>query len=219
VTGQTWGGGDIQVQYDFGANKSTVTDPRGNAFAYTFNDKGQVESVKDPANGVVTYTHDAEGLVTSRTDAYGRVTTYEYDTGCGTGSPIGDRRSRGDLTRVTVAPDGRGSNGSSAPLVSCTAYEGYSNQPIETIDPRGTTTIISRNQVGLPVAVTQAANTADASTTQTAYNDYGQPVQVVNPNNHITQYQYDVNGYRPAWRSIPPASRSSRTTATIRVAT
>ena len=46
--------------------------------------------------------------------------------------------------------------------------------------------MISRNQVGLPVAVMQAANTADASTTQTAYNEYGQPVQVINPNGHIT---------------------------------
>ena len=204
VTGQTWGGGNIQVQYDFGAHQSMVTDPRGGTFTYTFSDKGQVQEVKDPANAVVHYTHDAEGLMTSRTDAYGRVTSYEYDTACGDGSPIGDRRSRGNLTRVTVSPDGRGSNGSSGVLVSCTAYEGYSNQPILMIDPRGTKTVISRNQVGLPLAVTQAADTPDASTVQTSYNDYGQPVQSVNPNGHVTQYQYDLNGY-PSGMVVDPA--------------
>lgn len=204
VTGQTLGGGNLQVQYDFNAHQSMVTDPRGSTFSYTFNDKGQVQEVKDPANGVVSYTHDDEGLVTSRTDAYGRVTTYEYDTACGDGSPVGDRRSRGNLTRVTITPDARGSNGSSGILVSCTAYEGYSNQPTLTIDPRGTRTVINRNEVGLPLSVTQAAGTPDASTVQTTYNDYGQPVQVVNPNGHVTQYQYDLNGY-PSGMVVDPA--------------
>jgi RHS repeat-associated protein len=197
VTSQTWGGGNIQIDYQFNEHKSTVTDPRGNTFSYTYNDKGQVQEVKDPANGTVHYTHDAEGLVTSRTDAYNRLTTYEYDSS-------GDRRSRGNLTSVTVTPDGRGTNGSAALLVTSTEYEGYSNQPVQIIDPRGTKTVISRNEVGLPTAVTQAANSAEASTTQTSYNEHGQPTQVINPNHHITQYQYNQNGY-PSGMVADPA--------------
>ena len=195
VTSQTWGGGNIQVEYDFSAHTSKVTDPRGQKFSYTYDGQGQVKEVKDPANGVVSYTHDDEGLVTSRTDAYGRVTTYQYDAPCGGGQASGERRSRGNLTRVVVTPDGRGPNGSTAPLVTCTDYEGYSNQPVLVVDPRGVRTVISRNEVGLPIAVTQAAGTPEASTVQTSYNEHGQPVQVIDPNGHATQYTYNQNGY------------------------
>lgn len=202
VTSQTWGGGNIQVQYNFGARKATITDPRNKEFSYTFTDKGQVAEVQDPENGLVQHTYDQEGLVSSRTDAYGRVTTYAYDHPCG-GSPIGERRSRGNLTRVTVTPDTRGPNGSSPTLVTCTEYEGYSNQPVQVIDPRGTVTLISRNEVGLPLAVTQAAGTPDASTVQTSYNERGQPTQTINPKGNIVQYLYNSFGY-PAGMMVDP---------------
>ncbi|HEY9421595.1 MAG TPA: DUF6531 domain-containing protein, partial [Thermoanaerobaculia bacterium] len=206
VASQTWGGGNVQVQYDFGARKATLTDPRNKAFSYTFTDKGQVSEVKDPENGFVQYTYDDEGLVSTRTDAYGRVTTYAYDTPCD-GLPIGERRSRGNLTQVTVTPDSRGPNGSSPTLTSCTDYEGYSNQPVKAVDARGTVTLISRNEVGLPLAVTQAAGTPDAATVQTSYNDHGQPIRTINPRGNVTQYLYNAFGY-PAGMVVDPTGLS-----------
>ena len=202
VASETWGGGNIQVQYDFGGHTATLTDPRGKQFSYTFSEKGHVQEVRDPAGASATFTYDDEGLVSTRTDPYGRVTSYAYDAPCANAS-IGERRSRGNLTRVAVTPDGRGPNGSSAPLVTCMDYEGYSNQPVQIVDPRGTVTLISRNQVGLPIAITQAAGTPDASTVQTSYNDYGQPQLSVNPNGNATQYLYNQLGY-PAGMVVNP---------------
>jgi len=194
ATSQSWGGGNISVQYESGGHQATTTDPRNAQFTYTFNDKGQVQETHDPSGAAVAYTYDEEGLVASRTDAYGRVTTYAYDSPCN-GSPSGDRRSRGNLTRVSVTADARGANGSSGSLVTCTDYEGYSNQPVRLVDPRGTITQISRNEVGLPTSITRALGTPEASTTQTSYNEHGQPTQVVNPNGHVTQLLYNTLGY------------------------
>ncbi|HKI00989.1 MAG TPA: Ig-like domain-containing protein [Thermoanaerobaculia bacterium] len=194
VAGQSWGGGNIQVQYDFGGHQATLTDPRGQQFSYTFSEKGQVKEIRDPAGASATFTYDDEGLVATRTDPNGRVTTYAYDAPCAN-PPIGERRSRGNLTSISVTPDDHGPNGSSSPLVTCTDYEGYSNQPVQIVDPRGTVTLVSRNEVGLPIAITQAAGTPDASTVQTSYNERGQPLLSVNPNGNTIQYLYNRLGY------------------------
>ncbi len=204
VAGQVWGGGNIQLQYNFGARQATVTDPRNKTFAYTFTEKGHIQEVRDPEDARVTFTHEGEGLVTSRTEPLGRVTTFAYDSPCSAeGSPIGDRRSRGNLTRITVTPAPSGPNGSSASVVTCTEYDSYSNQPVKVVDPRGTVTLISRNAVGLPIAVTQAAGTPDTATTQTSYNAHGQPTQVVNPKGRVTQLLYNALGY-PAGMMLDP---------------
>jgi RHS repeat-associated protein len=211
VTSQVWGGGTTSMQYNFGARQATVTDPRGGQTTFTHTEKGEVSSVKDAANATASFTYDAEGLIASRTDALGRVTTYAYDTPCGGGQAIGDRRARGNLTSVTVLPDDRGTNGSAPALVTCTDYEGYSNQPVRVVDARGIVTEIARNAVGLPISVTEAAGTADAAATFTTYNDRGQPTQVINPNGNVTAFSYDANGY-PAGYVVDPAGLSLATT-------
>jgi RHS repeat-associated protein len=191
-----WGGGNIQVQYDFGGHQTTVTDPRGQPFSYTYSDQGQVTSTTDPAGATTTYTYDAEGLPASLTDPYGRVTSYSYDQPCG-GSGIGQRRSRGNLTKISVTPgeQDQGPNGSSSILTTCMDYEAYSNQLTQSVDPRGITTKIFRSEVGLPMAITEAADTSESASIQTSFNDYGQPTQVINQTGHTTQFLYGLSGY------------------------
>ncbi len=55
--------------------------------------------------------YDAEGLVTSVTEPLGRVTTTTYQT-------AGGRRSRGNVTEMTVTADTRGPNGSAGRLTT-----------------------------------------------------------------------------------------------------
>jgi YD repeat-containing protein len=55
-------------------------------------------------------------------------------------------------------------------------------------------TKIVRNEVGLPTEVTEAFGAPEAGTTKTAYNAYGQPTRVTNPNDHVTTYDYFATG-------------------------
>jgi RHS repeat-associated protein len=194
VGGQTFGGGQVTYDYDFQAHTATATDALQNQVQFSTTAAGQISQITDPIGATAAYTYDEEGLVTSKTDPLGRVTAYSYDSPC-IGDAIGKRRSRGNLTRATVVPDSRGPNGSTGSLVTCTDYEGYSNQAVKIVDPRGSATQIARNEVGLPIAVTRAAGAPEQSVTQTSYNDYGQPQQVINPNGHVTQYLYSSIGY------------------------
>ncbi|HEX6904369.1 MAG TPA: Ig-like domain-containing protein [Thermoanaerobaculia bacterium] len=192
VQSMVWGGGSVGVQYDNATKRTTVTDARGKNFAYTHNDKGQVTQIKDPTDAEVQYTYDDEGLVTSRTEPLGRVTRYTYDQSCD-GESTGKRRSKGNLTRVEVTAGVNGANGSADTLVTCTDYESQTNQPVRAVDSRGVVTQISRDRAGLPERVVVGAGTPDQSVTETAYNEYGQPTQVINPNGNVTWFQYSAS--------------------------
>ncbi len=192
VQSMVWGGGSVGVQYDSATKRTTVTDARGKNFAYTHNDKGQVTQIKDPTNAEIQYTYNEEGLVTSRTEPLGRVTLYTYDQSCD-GESTGKRRSKGNLTRVEVTAGVNGANGSADTLVTCIDYESHTNQPVQVVDSRGVATQISRNQVGLPERVVAGAGTPDESVTETAYNEFGQPAQVINSNGNVIWYQYSAS--------------------------
>ena len=188
VSNQTWSSGQVSFDYQFDTHTPTVTDPNGNQLHFTTNDSGQIAAVTDPAQATVQYSYDNEGLLISRLDPYGRITTYTYGAG-------GDRRGRGNVTSVTVAADGRGVNGSSAALTTSTAYESYSNQPVQIVDPRGSITLIERDATGLPTAVTKAVGKPEQSRTTTAYNQYGQPIASADGDGHVTTYGYSSVGY------------------------
>ena len=55
-------------------------------------------------------------------------------------------------------------------------------------------TKIVRDAVGLAREVTEAEGAAEAGTTTIAYNAYGQPTSVTNPNGHVTTYDYFAAG-------------------------
>src|SRR5262249_54027054 len=120
VNTQTFGGGPVGYNYDFGGHAATVSDALGNQVQFTTTEAGQVSKITDPTGASVAYTYDEEGLVTSKTDPFGRTTSYSYDSPCNGQAGSGERRSRGNLTQASVTPDPRGPNGSTGPLVTCT---------------------------------------------------------------------------------------------------
>jgi RHS repeat-associated protein len=187
ATAETWGGHGLTIAYDFEQHKADVTDRRQNVWKYTHEATGQAKEVEDPLAAKVKFTIDSEGLVTQVEAPLGRKTEVVYDTG-------GSRRSRGNATTLAMTADGRGSNGSSARLETFYAYEAYSNQPIRIRDARQSVTEITRDSVGLPLAITEATGTPEAGTTRFSYNEFGQPISATNPNHHETKYEYFETG-------------------------
>jgi RHS repeat-associated protein len=58
---------------------SKVTDPAGNVWTYTFDNRGQQTGADDPDKGASTTAYDAVGRVTGSTDARGVTLTTDYD--------------------------------------------------------------------------------------------------------------------------------------------
>ena len=73
---------------------------------------------------------DAEGLLDARIEPLDRLTVVTYDT-------TGDRRSRGNATRVEVLGGIGEANGSSETLTTETTYDLSTNLPSTITDPRG----------------------------------------------------------------------------------
>src|SRR5260370_39367110 len=105
VQTETLSGGVVNFDYNFDQHTAAVTDPLGNRVQFQTTSAGQVSQIADAGGATTQYGYDGEGLLASKTDPLGRVTTYAYDSPCTPptmtqplNSPIGDRRSRGDLT-------------------------------------------------------------------------------------------------------------------------
>ncbi|MEO8275836.1 MAG: RHS repeat-associated core domain-containing protein [Thermoanaerobaculia bacterium] len=187
VARETWGGFPLALAIDFEAHQTIVIDRRGQTREYGHNASGQLVRFEDPLHAVSTSTIDAEGLVTHSAAPLGRATDMTYDVANG-------RRSRGNVLQIAVTADNRGDNGSSHVLATQIEYDTYSNQPTKITDPRGAVTLIARGATGLPMAITEAAGTADAGSTAIVYNDFGQPTRVTNPNGNVTTYEYFGTG-------------------------
>ena len=201
ATQESWGGSPLAIDYVFDSHRATVTDRRGNSWQYQHNPTGQLLRFEDPTGAATTSTVDDEGLVTKITLPLGRVTDIVYDTD-------GGRRARGNVLSVEVTADSRGDNGSEHTLRTTYEYETYANQPTRITDPRGAVTEIARDDVGLPRSVTEALGAAEAGTTTTEYNVYGQPTQVTNPNDHVTTYDYFATGPQKGYlqrQTVDPA--------------
>ena len=184
---EQWGAGTVYLDYDLSVHRTTVTDRRGNVRIYEHDAAGHVVREVDPAGSTTTIAYDEEGLLESRTEPLGRVATYAYQT-------AGDRRSRANVTSMTVTPDGRGANGSAASLATTMFYDGRTNQASRIVDSRGAVTALGLTPGGLPQVVTQAEGAPEESTTRMSYNDHGQPVDLTDPNGHVTHYDYFENG-------------------------
>jgi RHS repeat-associated protein len=192
VASQTWGSGTVQLTYSSGSHSTTVTDREGHPTQYHHDQDGHVTQIVDAASAVTPFEYDDEGLLASTTEPLGRFTTYSY-------GERDERRSRGNMTLVSVTPGSGGPNGSAGTLVTSITHEALTNQPTRIVDPRGTVTEIERPAFGLPTRITQGAGTASASSTQLTYNDFGQLTQVVNANGHETNYGYFSTDERRAY--------------------
>lgn len=57
---------------------ATITDPRGNAYSFTYNAAGSLVSVTNPASGGLTATRTATGQIASLSNALAGATAYQY---------------------------------------------------------------------------------------------------------------------------------------------
>ncbi|MFD1322244.1 polymorphic toxin-type HINT domain-containing protein [Micromonospora sonneratiae] len=77
---------------------ASVTDPAGNTWRYTYDQRGRKIRDEDPDKGITTSTYDAAGQLITTTDARGITLAYTYDalgrqTSIRDGSITGDKRA------------------------------------------------------------------------------------------------------------------------------
>ncbi len=183
VTSQRWGTGTVTLAYDFGGKKTTVTDRRNHATTYLHDDAGRALRREDPMHAVWTWDYDPEGLPLEATLPLGGKTQWTYGT-------LSNRRARGNATRITETPDDRGMNGSPATRTTEITYQGWSNEPIRIVDPRGTVTTVRRTPTGLPREIHGAIGTPEETMTRIAHNPRGQPIEITDPNGRRSTFDY-----------------------------
>jgi RHS repeat-associated protein len=205
----------IRVTDPFGASTITTHDARGQVIAitdaanrttrYAYDGMKRLIEVIDTIGGRTRYGYDELGRLISETDAIGRVTRNEYDV-------LGRRVAlvQPDGTRQTFTYDRAGR------LIGTVNAEGQSTQ--FDYDSRGfltrlisstETVTYTRNQVGLPISVTDSRGTAtveydsnyrvnrrtegDGRWVAYAYDSLGRIERISSPNNDV-RYAYDGEG-------------------------
>ena len=168
--------------YDARGNRTGGTDARGSQTTATFDLLNDQTSVTDPLGVTTTMAYDATGnlLSTSRpltATAQIQKTSLTY----------GDSAHPGDVTSMTD-PNGQ---------VWSFAYDGAGDLVAQT-DPMGEKTTTSFNVVGFAIAsVAPNGNLPGADPTRfrttTSYNNFGQPLSIVDPLARLTSFAYDAN--------------------------
>ncbi|MFC8536777.1 RHS repeat domain-containing protein [Streptomyces sp. NPDC057249] len=125
---------------------SSVTDPDGNVWKYTFDSRGQKTVIDDPDQGITHNAYDDEGRLTSVTDARGITLTTQYDKlGRKTAVQQGDT-TLAEWTYDTLA---KGQLTSSARYVDGAAYTTATDAFNDRYQPTSTTTTIPSAATGL----------------------------------------------------------------------
>ncbi len=166
---------------------TTLTDPRGNAATYRFNNFGYVieqidalgQSTKferaagtnlllsttDPLGRVTRVTYDANGNVTSITDPAGNVRTFTYEP---------------TFNRVTTITDPLGN-------ITRFGYDPINGNLLSITDPVGAFSQIAYNSFGQPVSTTDALG----NTTTFAYDAQGDLARITDPLGNPTARGHD----------------------------
>ncbi|WP_455711368.1 polymorphic toxin-type HINT domain-containing protein [Streptomyces gardneri] len=88
-----------KYSYDKRGNRDTVTDPAGNTWTYVYDPRGRVTSVKDPDTGITQTQYDNADRPSIVTDALGKSTYTNYDI---LGRVTAVREGSATATPVTV---------------------------------------------------------------------------------------------------------------------
>ena len=175
---------------------TSMTDPDGNVWSFTYDTAGDLASVKDPLGDTTTYAYDAIGqrtnVVAPRGNATGAnpadfTTSYTYD-------PLGDLTSvtdpLGDTTTYAYDADGNLLKVTD-PLGHVTGY-GYDadNELTSVTRADGTTLGYAYDGAGNLTGQTDAAN----NLTTYGYDPLNRVVSMTDPLNRTTTYAYDPAG-------------------------
>ena len=206
-------GHQTTTTYDPLDNLLTSTDPRGKTTTWSYDAVSRITSVTPPGGAdPTTYDYDTYGDLTTRTDALGHETTYTYD----------------NVHQVTSVTDPRD-------RTKTFDYDADGN-PITTVSARGNAVgadpedwtitqdfdpsgrLMSRTTADLADAASysydadgQITGYTDAhGTTTQAYNDAGQPTEVIQPDETTYEYTYDTTGDQ-ASRTYPNGDSTTYT--------
>ncbi|MET0645080.1 MAG: RHS repeat-associated core domain-containing protein [Pyrinomonadaceae bacterium] len=211
------------LSYDADANLTNIGDELGTYVSFNWNDTGSPLAMADGDGRTTRFTYDAFGNVLTKTDALGRVTTYTYDqmgraltmtdprgTTRFTYDPLGRTLSVTDpLDHVTHYE--YDANGNRTAEVDArqrrTAHEyDAANRLTKTVHPDGMALEVAYNFRGQKVSetVSRAANLAafaaaaapdePARTTTYVYDNAGQLVKVILPDESEVSFTYDELG-------------------------
>lgn len=125
---------------------SSVADPDGNVWKYTFDSRGRKAVVDDPDQGVVHNTYDDEGRITSVLDARGITLTTQYDK---LGRKIAVKQGDTVLAKWTYDTLAKGQLTSSTRYVDGAAYTTATDAFNDRYQPTSTTTTIPSAASGL----------------------------------------------------------------------
>ncbi|MEH2058174.1 MAG: putative Ig domain-containing protein [Nostoc sp.] len=207
--------------YDSKGNPLTITDRDGNVTHITYNQYGETLNIISPTGLIVSSTYDKHGNLLSRTNTDGQTTTFSYD---GFGRLIKQTApdnevstyTYDDFGNPTVFTDSRGNqaiatydlNGKVKTLSMVFPQENQTLNTSYTYDNQGRTTSVTNPQGNVTTTEYDAKGNVIATTdikgnrTQYFYDDKGQQVKVIlpdntpnNPNdNPIVQTEYDAAG-------------------------
>lgn len=183
-----------------GANLSTITEPAGRVFTFTYGANGLVSTVGDGTR-TVSYGYDVNLNLTSVTDVLGGVTSFTYDS---SHRMLSEKDPICTLTTgcngIVNAYDGNGRVGQQTdPLGHSSTYAYTVAWPLFTTtvtDPLGKQSTYDY-ALGMPVDSIQAANTPLAETTSYAYDPASMGVATVtNANGETNTATYDAKTNR-----------------------
>ncbi|MEU5823274.1 RHS repeat-associated core domain-containing protein [Streptomyces sp. NPDC047803] len=125
---------------------SSVTDPDGNVWKYTFDSRGQKTVIDDPDQGVTRNTYDDEGRLTSVLNARGITLTTQYDK---LGRKTAVKQGDTVLAKWTYDTLAKGQLTSSTRYVDGAAYTTATDAFNDRYQPTSTTTTIPSAATGL----------------------------------------------------------------------
>ncbi|MEV4826637.1 DUF6531 domain-containing protein [Micromonospora sp. NPDC049274] len=205
-----------QLRYDPAERRTAVVDSLGSTTTYELTERGQVHRVTDPLGNATAFTWDSFDRKLTETDALGRTTRWSYDDD---GNLVEVTRPDGaratatytDLRQPAVVTDVNGS-------IWLRSYDERGNLTMVT-DPIGAVTRYRYDEAGHLTEVTDALNdtllvTTDASglisrateptgaVTSYRRDSAGRPTEVTDPVGGTTRFGWTVEG-RLAWLRAP----------------
>ncbi|MEN5036762.1 calcium-binding protein [Pseudomonas sp. TWI929] len=159
-------GGQVQFNYESGFGKvASVTDQRGNAIGYGYDDHGNLNKIAYADGSSETYSYDAQGHLTGSLNRSGDGISYSYD-------------ARGQLITKTYA-DGSSANytwDARGNLTSATDADSHTTYQYDTADRL--------------IKVTDAAGRFLSY----SYDSAGHRTQMVDQIGHVTNYNFNADG-------------------------
>ena len=179
---------NYRFDWDDDGKGVTVTDTRGGAERYRFNERALPIYHRDPEGGETLYTYNALGQITRvelpSGDGSKREETYEYD---GRGRLIAKTDASGQVQRIEYNADGLPRKITNPEGHSWQRRYNASGQITETIDPLGNATKYSYNPIGLVGSVTDPLG----HTTRYLWNPQGRLSAVHDAAGRSQHYRYD----------------------------